>query len=395
MKRNLLNILSLTAILGGNLSPLASEAQCLCDGGVAPNALKYSYVLDTTNAPSSSITFPKFSPAMGILNCVSFSDTLSLISTSEVINTASVPVTYRFLLNVTNDFSGPGVSVNESSNRNYGPTLLAPYGDSADRTVYGPDTLFKNSKHTTPSSSVVSYLGGSGNVSFNYTVNGGLISTQGGINYTYQIVSRYWGRFGLTYFWCPNAVLSTNIKNFTAVKSNKNVNLTWITGTNLISNTYEIQVSKNGREFFGAGNTQTSSASSGASAKYAYQYNPNQAVTGQLYFRIKQTDANGKISYSAVKALNMDHQAAGSFTAYPNPVVNKVSLQFDANLDGDYNIDITNQVGQVVISRPMRLKNTSLIDLNLGKVNAPGMYFVRVRDASNGQVFTNKIMINR
>jgi hypothetical protein len=395
MKRNLLNTLSLTAILGGIFSPLASEAQCLCEGGVAPNALKYSYVLDTTNAPSSAITFPKFNPAMGVLNCVSFSDTLSLISTSEVINTASVPVTYRFLLNVTNDFAGPGVSINESSNRNYGPTLLAKYGDSADRTVYGPDTLFKNSKHTTSSASVVSYLGGSGNVSFNYTVNGGLISTQGGINYTYQIVSRYWGRFGLVYYWCPNAVLSTNIKNFTAVKSNKNINMPWIVGNNLTSNTYEIQVSKNGREFFGAGSTQTSSASSGATAKYAYQYNPNQAVTGQLYFRIKQTDANGKISYSTVKALNMDLNTASTFSAYPNPVVNKVSLQFDANLDGDFNIDVTNQVGQVVISRPMRLKSTSLIDLNLGKVNAPGMYYVRVKDATTGQVFTNKIMINR
>ena len=57
-----------------------------------------------------------------------------LISTSEVTNTASVPVTYRFLLNVTNDFSGPGVSVNESANRNYGPTLFSFIGDSADRT---------------------------------------------------------------------------------------------------------------------------------------------------------------------------------------------------------------------------------------------------------------------
>ena len=59
------------------------------------------------------------------------------------------------------------------------------------------------------------------------------------------------------------------------------------------------------------------------------------------------------------------------------------------------NIDVTNQVGQVVISRPMRLTNTSLIDLNLGKVNAPGMYYVRVKDATTGQVFTNKIMVNR
>jgi type IX secretion system substrate protein len=394
MKRNLLNTLSLTACLAG-LSPLASEAQCLCEGGVAPTALNYSFVLDTTNAPSSAITFPKFNPAMGVLNCVKFTDTLSLISTSEVTNVANVPVSYKFLLNVTNDFSGPGVSVNESANRNYGPSTLQPYGTLGDHITYGPDTLFKTSIHSSNSGSVVSYLGGSGNVTFNYTVNGGLISTQGGINYTYQIISRYWGRFGLTYYWCPNSVLSSNIKNFTAVKSNKNINLSWIVGNNLTSNNYEIQVSKNGREFFGIGRTETSTASSGASAKYAYQYNPNQVVTGQLYFRVKQTDANGKVSYSTVKALNMDNQAASAFSAYPNPARNKVSLQFDANLDGEYKIDVTNQVGQVVLSRPAKLKNTSLIDLNLGNISAPGMYYVRVKNAASGEVLTNKIMVNR
>ena len=145
---------------------------------------------------------------------------------------------------------------------------------------------------------------------------------------------------------------------------------------------------------FGTGGSQTSTSASGATAKYAYQYNLNQVVAGQLYFRVKQTDANGKISYSTVKAINMGNQGATAFSAFPNPAVNRVSLQFDANLDGNYNIDVTNQVGQVVISRPMRIAKTSLIDLNLGKVTAPGMYYVRVKDASTGQVFTNKIMVN-
>ncbi|HTE27597.1 choice-of-anchor E domain-containing protein [Flavitalea sp.] len=394
MKTNLLITLSLTACLAGIISPLASKAQCLCDGGIPPTEVKHLFTLDTTDAASATIIFPKFNPTIGTLTCVQFSDTISLVSTTHVTNTASFPVTFKFLMSATNEYTGPGFSVNETATRVYGPTTLGRH-DSADKAVYGPDTLFENSSHQSNTSDVTGYFGGTGDVSFDYTVNGGLLTTQGGMNADYQIISRYWGNFGLTYYWCPTIVMSTNIKNFTAVKSNKNVNLTWIVGNNLTSNTYEIQVSKNGREFFGTGSTQTSSASSGASAKYAYQYNPNQAVTGQLYFRIKQTDANGKISYSTVKALNMDHNTASTFSAYPNPVVNKVSLQFDANLDGDFNIDVTNQVGQVVISRPMRLKNTNLIDLNLGKVNAPGLYYVRVKDASTGQVFTNKILINR
>ena len=393
MKRNLLNTLWLTALLVAITIPITTRAQCLCDGGIAPTALTYQFKLDTTDASASTITFPKFAPSTGLLTCVRFFDTISLVSTSHVKNEASFPVTYKFLMSVTNQYTGPGISVNESAIRNYGPTLLGRK-DSADQFSYGPDTLFENSFHQSNTFDVTDYLGSTGDVTFNYAVNGGLVTTQGGMNMSYQIISRYWGNFGLTYFWCPNMVLSTNIKNFAAVKSNKNVNLSWIVGNDLISNTYEIQISKNSREFYGIGSTKANIASSGASAKYTYQFNPDKSVAGQLYFRIKQTDANGKVSYSAIKTLNLDGQGASAFSAYPNPASNKVSLQFDANLNGDYKVDVTNQVGQIMISRPMKLQNTSLIQLNLGSVKAPGMYYVRVKDAKTGQIFTNKIMVN-
>jgi len=393
MKRNLLNTLLLTALLVAITIPISTQAQCLCDGGIPASALKYTYILSPSSAPSPVIIFPKFDPSIGVLTCLQFSDTITLIATSHVTNDAPAPVTYKFLLDVTNEFTGPGIVVTEDFSKFYGPVLLQDSALPGSETSFGPDTLFHNSTHDTYSNAVAGYLG-TGNVTFTYTVNGGLIGKQGGIDFKHSISSHYWGAFGLTYYWCPNMVLSTNIKNFAAVKSNKNVNLSWLVGNDLTSNIYEIQISKNSREFYAIGSTKANVASSGASAKYTYQFNPDQSVTGQLYFRIKQTDANGKVSYSAIKTLNLDGQGASAFSAYPNPASNKVSLQFDANLNGDYKVDVTNQVGQIMISRPMKLQNTSLIQLNLGSVKAPGMYYVRVKDAKTGQIFTNKIMVN-
>jgi hypothetical protein len=394
MKRNLLKTLSLTALLGALTFPVASRAQCLCDGGEAPTAVKYTYILNPSSAPSPIITFPKFDPTIGVLSCLKFSDTITLIATTHVTNDAPAPVTYRFQLDATNEFIGPGLTVVEDFSKIYGPILLQDSALPGSEITFGPDTIFENSTHDTYSNAVAGYLG-VGNVTFTYTVNGGLVGKQGGMDFKQQIASHYWGAFGLTYYWCPNSVLSTNIKNFTAVKNNKNVNLAWIVGNNTTSDIYEIQISKNGREFFGIGRTPANAASAGASAKYTYQYNPDQAPSGQLYFRIRQISADGKVTYSAVKTLNMDSQAAGNFTAYPNPAFSKVSLQFDAALNGDYKVDVTNQLGQVVISRPVKLKNTNLLDLNLNAVKTPGMYYVRVKDAASGQVYTNKVMINR
>jgi hypothetical protein len=375
-------------------SPAQTYGQCTCSGGIAATPITYNYVLDTTDAPSSVISFPKFDPSIGILNCVTFSDTLSLISNSHVSNTASVPVTYRFLLNVTNDINGPGINVNESATRNYGPTLLSRAGDPFDQTVYGPDTLFRFSNHRNSSSSVVSYIGGSGNVDFNYTVNGGLISTQGGINYTYQIASKYWGSFSLTYFYCANMLLATNIKNFAAVRTDKTVILKWITENQISGSNYEIESSTDGSNFSSVGTVDPRNMT-GATTQHTFQYQPDASFSNKLYFRVKQTDASGKITYSAVRMVNMNENTKAAFTIYPNPVDRKVAMQFDRNLNGNYVIEVTSLSGQRIYTRNIRLNNNNNLQFELTNKPPSGIYYLKITDTKTRVSFSNKLVIQR
>ena len=374
--------------------PRPTFAQCTCEGGNPATPITYFYTLDTTDAPSSTITFPKFNPSTGILGCVTFRDTLSLISTSDVINTASVPVSYRFLLSVTNDIDGPGISVNESAARTYGPTLLAESGAAGDRTIYGPDTLFKFSKHSTSSASVASYLGASGNVSFIYTVNGGLISTQGGINYTYQIVSKYWGAFSLTYYWCPNSVLATNIKNFSAFKKDQNVYLKWITDNKTPGTTYEIEYSTDGTHFTSIGNVDPLSIT-GNTTQHEFQYSTGTSQNKKLYFRIKERDPQGKISYSAIRTVSMNDNTLAGFVIYPNPIVRNVSMQFDRSLTGNYVVEVTNLAGQVVHNRNMKLHNASIVQFDLVNPPPSGVYYLKITDVRTRISYSNKLIIKR
>lgn len=212
-------------IIGGLsafLSIQKSNAQCNCSPGVPATPVTYYYTLDTTNAPSAIISFPKFDASIGDLNCVVFKDTLSLVATSGVRNRAAVDVSYRFLLSVTNEINGPGVSIFEPATKSYGPTLLTAFGTPTDSITYGPDTLFKSSFHSTNTSGGASYLGSSGNVDFVYTVNGGLVSQQGGIDYSYRISSKYWGGFSLTYYWCPPTPLALKNKKSPIPPSSSN-----------------------------------------------------------------------------------------------------------------------------------------------------------------------------
>ena len=370
------------------------NAQCTCSGGAPATAVTYFSQLDTTDAPSSTISFPKFNPTIGILSCVTFRDTLSLISTSDVTNTASVPVSYRFLLSVTNDIDGPGISINESATRTYGPTLLGQSGDPSDHAVYGPDTLFKFSTHATNSSNVASYLGSTGNVNFNYTVNGGLISTQGGINYTYQIVSKYWGAFSLTYYWCPNAVLATNIKNFSAYLKDKTVLLKWLTENKTPGTMYEIEYSWDGNNFTGIGQTDPKDLA-GNTTPHEFEFNPGSSTSNKLYFRIKQIDANGKVTYSAIRVVNMNENAAAGFVVYPNPVTRRVSMQFDRSLSGNYVIEVTNLSGQRMYNRMIRLNNNNNVQFDMTNPPPSGMYYLKITDTKTNLSYSNKLIIRR
>ncbi len=398
MKTNLPQLISVAVLLLAVNIPLSTKAQCLCEGGVAPDSVVQTRYYDSITAITSSITFNRFDPNIGILSCGQLSSYVTTVLTFDLMNKESFEEVYELESFRRSRFSGPyGLNNNSTSpTTQYGPYTLGPIDPSGtdDEVHVGPDTVFNNKYSVNNFTPGGDYIG-TGNVSFDYLNTSTTSLIDGSSNH--DLIVRGYTRMAarLVYYWCPSVVLSSNIKNFSAVKNNKNIDLTWIVNNNLTFNTYEIQVSKNGRDFTGIGNAQTSITSSGPNAKYAYQYNPNQVVTGQLFFRIRQTDAAGKVSYSAVKALNMDTPAANAFTTYPNPAINKVSLQFDALLNGDFTVDITNQAGQTILSRGLKVKNSSLIDVNLGGSRAPGVYYVRVRNVSNGQLFTNKILINR
>lgn len=374
--------------------PPKSYAQCLCSGGDPATPLTYYYKLDTSNGASATISFPKFDPAVGILSCVRFNDTLSLVTISEVINMSPFAVTYRFLLNVTNNITGPGISISESATRNYGPTVLAGSGSGGDRTTYGPDTLFELDAHQTNTSSVASYLGSTGNVDFVYTVNGGLISQQGGIDYIHQISSKYWGGFRLTYYWCPNLVLATNIKNFSAYKKDRAVLLKWVTDNKTPGSSYEIEYSIDGNNFSGIGKADSKDIA-GNTTQHEFQYAAGTTASGKIYFRIKQIDAQGKVSYSSIRIVDMNENSAAGFIVYPNPVERNISMQFDRSLNGNYVVEVTNLAGQVMHHRNIKLNNVNNVQFELTNPPPSGMYYLKLTDSKSKLSYSNKLIIRR
>lgn len=365
-------------------------SQCNCSPGVPATPITYYVVLDTTDAPSAIISFPRFNTDIGDLRCVVFEDTLSLVSISNVTNTASVGVIYKFLLSVSNEFNGPGISVSESETKIYGEDFLTAKGTVGDSISYGPDTLFKASAHQTSASNTVGYLGASGNVDFVYTVNGGLISTKGGISYKYQIVSKYWGTFRLTYYWCPNELLANNIQRFSVFQKNGSIMLSWFGQNETTETRYEVEVSSDGKNF-----QQYKTLSGSASSQSAFElaYNSELVNSNKLYFRIKRIDANGKVSYTSIKSI-MTGTGSLAVTPFPNPTTNTVRLDFDRAIRGDVDVELINTLGQIVFSNQYKLKDQPSLQVNWRVKPPKGIYYLRATDKTQQKQYTTRLIIN-
>jgi Secretion system C-terminal sorting domain len=381
-------------------TPRVAFAQCNCSVGVPATPLTFYQSFPATTASSTILAFPQFAPSMGQLQCLSVWDTATGITSTTALNKDLVDsVEYTFLLALTASLKGPaggGITISQSQSRTYGPNTLAPLGHAGDDTTYGPDTLFNNvTGFGQTSGSTAPYIGG-GNAYFTYSISGGVVTTEGGANYNAGPATTYWGAMQLTYYWCPNVALSTTIEDFTASPQGKAILLQWIIANQQPNTQYEIQASQDGKTFYDAGQAETNAASAGTSTKYQYQYYPDPAYVGKLYFRVQETDASGKVSISVIVVVDPNDQGADqaiSYQTFPNPATNSLQVQFNSSQTGHFLVQLVGTSGQIVQEEDVTLAGSSQIRLNLSPKPSSGLYFLRTSDLTHNRSYVTKVFV--
>ena len=357
--------------------PQNSLAQCMCSAGVPATPMAQTITIAQTKASTLIFNFNQFDPSIGNLSCVTLNDTLVGTSLSGALNTGPDSTAFQFLLSLTNKVTGPGITVAHPFTRVYGYDTLAEYGDPADTITYGPENIINFPTGAASTGANGSYLG-TGTVPFMYSINGGMIATDGGTNYTASVSTWIGGTLTLTYYWCAPIPLASAITDFTAYKTNGQVALQWLSPNDANNITYEIQVSTDGNNFVPAGIVPAGSAPTGTVAQYQYQYNPPSADMGEVYFRIKRTDAAGNVFYSNLQVIDLKagDQPPG-IQVYPNPVTDKVNLRFDANQTGSFLLELISTTGQVIQRRQVNLDGVNFTNLPLDGHQTKGIYFLR------------------
>ncbi len=376
--------------------PVQASAQCTCSDGSPALTMVETYDEYFPNNIPTGFNVPQFSPSLGTLVCVNAKIYLTSVIRFRLENNASIPVDYTIRYVRFDTLSGPGISPDVTGLvlKSYGVFPLAASdgvpGSGPDLVVTPRDTVYNNVLYQATTSNVAPYLG-SGSVTFFYS-SGVPTYAVGNDHYTLELAPINYLNFELTYSYCPNVVLASNIKNFSAALLDKNsVSLKWTSLNESKNSLYEIQISQDGKQFKSVGTTGAQSVD-GSSAKYSYQYNVDKSVNGKLYFRVRQSAGS---EYSEIKMVTLMSDHTRKLAIYPNPVIRNLVLDFDVPVSGDYQVLLTNQIGQVVYGTKIKMNNSNTMQLFINDPPAPGIYYIRALNLSTNKSLSGKIVFAR
>jgi len=185
---------------------------------------------------------------------------------------------------------------------------------------------------------------------------------------------------------CNLLFLPVGITHFTAEASGPNVNVLWITESEVNNDYFTVERSKDGHNFEvvtnmpGAGNS---------SIQRNYSTIDNKPYEGLSYYRLKQTDFNGDFEYSDIQSVEF-HTPLGGFDLYPNPT-SGTEVYLQGRTDQLQAYRLFGPDGKMLLER--RTNGEPFYGMEIEKLNLPaGMYvfeFIRL----NGESLREKLVV--
>ncbi len=218
-------------------------------------------------------------------------------------------------------------------------------------------------------------------------ITNGTVQGSGAIDTTNNICT--WS--GLTSFSFDMAAgdeasaLPIHLLYFKAKPESGKVRLDWSTASETNNDYFIVERSKSGSDFSpvltvpGAGTSTTT--------LYYFGYD-KQPYSGISYYRLKQTDFDGKFEYSEIESVNLgEDKNQIALKIYPNPAIdNTVHISFTSEVVEVNTINVYDAVGKIIYTEQFQ----SVKGINEHTITIPdlaeGIYNIELESNSNGKI---------
>jgi len=184
-------------------------------------------------------------------------------------------------------------------------------------------------------------------------------------------------------------VVPVELTSFNARASNDIVELEWMTASELNNDFFTVERSVDGETFEkvidipGKGTTNE---------QHSYKTQDTEPFSGKSYYRLKQTDFDGKFEYSSVVLVQLEINNQLRFKIYPNPNNGQFNISFENNWkDKTGHIQIIDVMGRSVYEMDFGYNKKIVVDPKAGFKMPLGAYFIIL--TIDDQRATRKIIV--
>lgn len=372
-----------------------------CPYGYTPGTTFY----DTTIATPAGINtlevkFPQANPYDGMVTCLRLCVSITgVVDYASVENNSASPQTADIYYIRTDQITGPGLSgpISNSINYHYGPYAL---GSTDGNLGSGPDFISISSDTLLNAVTVCQTINdldslyqfyGNDSVTYQYNITAFTnISCTGG-NYNSSVATSALVRFEFEYCTCPGYVLPLNVNDFTVTKiADDKAKLQWSgfdDPENPYPYQYEVQMSRNGRQFSGIAQVASESVPNG---EYEHIYAVGANGPGTYYFRIKQVYSNGYTRFSDIKQVQLKSSPKPEFKIFPNPSNGIVGIKFDNYQGSELTLEVYNSAGQKILQKQVQTSGSSYHQV---ATLQSGNYWLKLTDMTTQLSSVNQLFI--
>ncbi len=188
------------------------------------------------------------------------------------------------------------------------------------------------------------------------------------------------------------SVLPVELAFFEVEKRGMDGILKWATYSELNNNYFEVQYAdepEKGNELDFKLMGQVRGAGTTTEPQFYQFIDTDKEKKRKRYYRLKQVDFDGTVSYSDVKILNFEVEGSLSLEVFPNPTFGEVNVEIYSELDGPYLIKITDITGKLIdVVERSGVKGEILLEqFTLGAKYPEGYYIIHANVGAITQSF--------
>jgi hypothetical protein len=176
-----------------------------------------------------------------------------------------------------------------------------------------------------------------------------------------------------------NGVLPIELALFQANVFKNGVRLDWVTSTEINNDYFTLERSETGEIFEEIGRVQ---GAGNSGEQRNYHFTDESPISGRSYYRLKQTDYDGKFSYSEIRTVRFEMEEVSQLEiekVWPNPFDERFDVTYILPEDGEVKMILSNSSGKAVQTSIHRgVKGINTIGFSSGAMLQSGNYILQL-----------------